>query len=772
MLLAGFLPVGVAPLCAQDATALRLRETELVQRATSGLHAVADALQDQKQHGRALALRREIWLDYDEHDQQARERSGFVRVGALWRKDDNKLVLDRDLKARRSKLRRIDRDLDKLCKQLLAEHRAIAEGWAALGDAERAAVHWRRVLRFQPGDEAAARALAIREFEGFTGSATELQMLRRGRAIRGAVDWLNRQSFPVEPLRERRLDLLEQASIAHVGVQSEFFTVWGSLPIDQLETIACDCERSLLLAHTLFAVSGGQVFTPARRRNLVFCADQAQYEAAMAVVENQFSPERFRFLRDEVDQCFVEHGGESLRLHKVVDQFAVARDQAVRGVMQDAVGVLAEGMWEGIGHAACGFLFGRTLTFLLEQQSQRTSADWTPKTLAPDLDVWMQIAQESAWAKSDTRTSELVLISAARFTTEQRVKAWAICHYLVHWRPHYVRELDRSRGHAIHTAPDVEAEFLRRTGYELPKIDLQWRAFWARGDELRAAMARDPVSGDEGESRRTIERSRALVDAVNAHRAAGRVGPIGYFLDANSDFAAVRSYRKALQKARREQQKRDRQQRKGRKVEPVEMPRPPAAIDRTVLFSTAAEPLAAVRGWMMRPDLRDQLLHPGRDLLAVPADGGGLLLGTALPAQPTLRGLPITWPRDRQRAVPGSARAGDLGRRAMAALGSAGLAPDDVVGAPLTLHFARRIKPAVLEGVQATAFDGNRPIAGVVVAYGQPLPDGAPESADGCVAFLPLKPLRAGARVEVRWQLPSVVLPKGLQMAAVVFTVE
>ena len=37
-----------------------------------------------------------------------REKSGFVKVGDLWRKDDKKLVFDRDLKAKRSKLRNND----------------------------------------------------------------------------------------------------------------------------------------------------------------------------------------------------------------------------------------------------------------------------------------------------------------------------------------------------------------------------------------------------------------------------------------------------------------------------------------------------------------------------------------------------------------------------------------------------------------------------------------------------------------------------------------
>jgi len=795
--LAYFLMVlcAAAALRAQDATTLAVRESELNKRAVEGLHAIADAFQNEKQHARALPLRREIWMHYDEDDKVARAKTGFVQVGSLWRKDNNAVVIDRDLNGKRSKIRRVEREWEKLAKELCDEHRALAEGWTKIGERDKALPHWRRVLRFLPGDEAAANELAIREFEGFTGTADELQMLRRGRSIEGAVDWLNRYPFPVEVLDGERFDLLEKAGLTCNGVRSEYFTVWGTLPVDDLTTIARDCERALLLAYTLFGVHGGEAFAPRRHRDMVFTVDKAQYAAAMDVCKGQFTADRFRFLRDDVDQCFVYHGGTEWRLHTMNGDMALARDQAVRGVMQDATGVVTDGLWEGIGHAACGFLFGRTLTFLLEQQSERTAASFTPTALAPDLDVWMQIAQESAWAKSDTRTSELVLLKAARFTTEQRVKAWAMCHYLLHWRPDYVLELEASKTPAANTPPDVEAEFLRRTKYELPKIDADWRTFWGRGDALREAMARDPLPAEKEPSRAAIERMRDVVDVVNEQRAAWRVGPIGYYLDAGPDFLATRRYEKALQKAQKEQQKRDKLREKGKQVEPVVMPAPPHAVGRTVLFSQADDAIACVRGWLARPDLRDKLLHPGRELLAVPSDAGAYLLGVALPAIATTRGAPLAWPRDKQRAIPGSVAFDALDARARAALAQQGKAAGDTVGMPCTLHFCRAIAENLMQGVQCRAYDNERAVAGVLVRYGRGVDgddpkdgeekDGGAEGADaepqppqelpfadGCVAFVPLEPLRKGARIELRWVVPSTLLARDQRVGPVVFTVE
>jgi len=216
---------------AQDEASLELREAALDETAVAGLHAAADALEEHKQHARALQLRRVIWMDYDEDDARARERTGFVKVGRSWRVDEAAVVMDRDLTAKKSKLRKAERALDKLNKQLVEEHRELAVAWAALDRPARAARHWRRVLAMAPGDRRASEALAIQEFEGFTGTADELRMLRRGRALFLACDWLNRAEFEVELLPDARLPLLEAAGLAHAGVRSEHFHVLSLIHI-------------------------------------------------------------------------------------------------------------------------------------------------------------------------------------------------------------------------------------------------------------------------------------------------------------------------------------------------------------------------------------------------------------------------------------------------------------------------------------------------------------------------------------------------------------
>jgi hypothetical protein len=759
-LLAASLCVPVAAQAA-DAAALTEREHQLAARAVEGLHTVADAMQAQKQHHRAFELRRELLLEYSADDAKAREKCGFSQVGDHWRADPTLLVLDRDLTGDKKDLRKIDQQLETLGRELVTEHRALAEGWTRLSDLTRATLHWQRVLRWAPKDKAALAALQLATFEGFRGDALQMRMLRRARTIRGAVDWLLRAEFKVEVLTGGNHALLQATSVPHTGVRSEHFEIWGSLAGPQLVEIAQFAERALLLCDTLFGTCTGEPFRPVRHRDFVFVHTTAAYHQVLDHCAAQFDSGRLAFLKNDVEQAFVEQGGVLWRLYSAVKGRDVDLDQTVRAVVQDASGIDTDGLWEGLGHAACGFLFGRTLTFLLEQQTQRTSASSTSTVLSPDLATWRQIAEASAWARSDSRTSELVLLSAARFQNEQRVKAWAISDYLLHWRPELLLELDRCRSDAVRTPPEIEAEFLRRTGYDLTRIDREWREFWAKGQDLRAAMAKDPVGDEKAPEHAARVRARSLVDAVDEARRAVQRGPIGFYVATSPGAQEVRQYVDAKAKAE------VRQKKKPKEVVPI--PEPPAALGTTVFWSNGKTPEAAVAEWLLRPAARDVLLHPGRSLAGSALAADDWLLDVSEPAEPTRRGDPLSWPRAGQVGVPGAATVGQLGSRGAAALQAAGKQPTDTVGVPLSLHFFRAAKRATLDAVRCRVFVQNLAAEGVVVVYGG---DEDPDGADGCVAFVPFAPLAPGAQVEVLWDLPAELLPPDTRFPAVTFTVQ
>lgn len=737
---------------AQDAASLQERSRQLAVRATAGLHALADAYAAQKRHGEALALRTEIWQEYAPADAKAREKTGFVAVGDTWRRDETKVVLDADIKGGDAKaIKKADAQWQALQKELLAEHRALAAGWQRLGDGARAGGQWRRVLRFAPGDKEAAGALALQPFDGFTGTAEDLALFRRGRAIRLASDWLRRAAFATRPLAEPQ-PLLAAAGVAHAGVASRHFRVWGSLPPEDLATIAQDCERARLLAATLVGAWGGSSFGPGRRRDLVYVR-ASEYEAAIERCRDQFDAARLQFLKTAVTFAFVDTAAGPVRLHKSELGMAANRDMAVRGVVCDALDIRTEGMIEGVGHAACGFLFDRTLTFLVEQQKDRTAASWTQRALVPDIAVWAQMAEESAWAKSDTRTSELVLLQAARFTTDQRVKSWAVVHYFAHWRPDLIQAIDRLPGKDVRTPPEVEAACLRATQVDLAKADAEWREFWARGGALRAAMAADPIPGEKEKGRAEALRARSLADAVNAARAAAGIGPVGWFVASGPDALGAKAYDEQLRKAEAERDKR--RKAKAKDAEAVALPAPPASFDATVLYARAETADAAVARWLADPARRELVLHPGRELFGCSPYAGAWILDVAQPARAPTGGLPTCWPSAGQAGLPAAVPVTDLAPALQAQLTAAGVPAGGTVGAPLTLHFWRSLAAADLAAVSCRVFAGNVPVEGVFVAGGAA--SGLPP---GSCAFVPRVPLPSGAAVEAHWALPKSVLGK------------
>jgi hypothetical protein len=719
-------------------------------RAIVALHAAADALAAQKQFGQAVALRQRILEQYGGNDEKALTQLGYVKVGDLWHRDADKVIQDRDLKGEPKALKKVEADWAKAQQELVKAHRRAAEALAAAAKPELARLQWQRLLLYAPGDPKATASLQLEGFEGFKGSAAELHLLRRSRTIRLALDYLKRKAIATEPTKSKTLELLEGAKLAHRGVASAHFQVWGTMQEKDLVLAAQFAERSLLLARTLFGTASGSIFVPATLRDIIMVSDRGAYGQVLDACASQFDAERLKFLKESVEISYVKAGERELRLYLINAGVPLLQDQAVRGVMQDATGLHTHGLWEGIGHAACCLFFDRTLSFLIEQQKERTVTAYKPRPLVPDLGVWREIASESSLTKSDTATSQLVLLHAAKFSSEERVKAWAMCDYILRWRPELIAELDASRTDAIHDPDAIANEFKRRTRVDLAQVDGEWRDLWARGKALREAMVAEPMGSKE-----EVVAARAVCDAINDARTAADVGPLGFYVSHSVDaLTAVRWY-EDVAKAEKEAQ------REPGKPAPASlpMPPPPPALGHSLLGWRGQDPATAVAVWMLQPGTRDTLLHAGRGLIGIAKGKQGIVLDLAEPALPARTGLPFVYPRAGQAGIAAAGKVSQLGDRLAAKLGKAGKKPDDWIGFPLSLHFLRMLTPDEVEAVSCQVSADGIEVDGVLeCAQGEPATQ---DQAPGCFVFVPLQSLPAGKTIRVEWTVPKDLLPKG-----------
>ncbi|MBL8726166.1 MAG: hypothetical protein JNK49_19125 [Planctomycetes bacterium] len=760
----------IAPSCAQEkpaaaASGFAAQEQQLAQRAVGLLHGAAEAFAAARQHARAVALRRELLREYAHQDPKALTALGYVQKGDQWLPDPNQLVPDQDFAGDKKLLRAADTLWTAAQKELGAAHRALALAASKSGALGPAMRHWRRVQRFLPKDAAAAAALAEHSFEGFGGSAAELAMLGRARVLRDACDFLRQWPAAVTAVGPGTQPLLQRAGITHRSCRSEHFAVAGTLPDEQLSAVAQWAERAYFLSFTLFGVPNGVPFRPQRVRSLVLVADPATYGRVLDGCRDQFDAARLEFLKTQVDLAYLDVDGESVRFLKTKGGLDEALDQAVRGVVQDAAGLTSEGLWEGLGHAACAFLFDRTLTFLLEQERGPTSAGGRSELLKPDMATWRALAERSAFSASDTRSSELVLVHAARFRSEQRVKAWALCDYLCHTGPEQLFALDAAARQERATPPLVETHFAAATGRELATLDAEWRAFYAQQADLRAAMVADPLGEATAKDRKQRELARRCLFALSAQRVAAGTGPLGGQWSERGPLVAALAYA-ASRHAAEAKAAQD-----PKVVQPL--PEPPAELGTQVLLARGSKPEAAVAGWWLRPVWRDALLHPGRGLLGLRAADGACAVALQPPEFAVRSGPPRTWPRAGQTAVPGAVRADQLGPRAQAALARAGIGSDSLVGVPLTLHCHRELPVGELRSVRAEVYVGNHQVDGVLVVYGDELDAvGAPDQAPGLVAFVPLQPLPANTVCEARWTPPPSLLERKVPFPAVAFTTQ
>ena len=427
---------------------------------------------------------------------------------------------------------------------------------------------------------------------------------------------------------------------------------------------------------------------------------------------------------------------------------ALVNDYTVRGMSQDVTRTLNIGLWEGIGHAAVGWFFNRTLTYTLDLSNANTVAgSGRQMTVSADMASWIRVANEMVWEGTRVPAARIPLLKPDNMKVPERVKAWSLIDYVFRRDPQFYFALEKTTKRGAKGMDQVSAAFKGQTRLSLEELDEQWRLFWAKGEDIRATM-RGAEQRNEMPVRRAINtlRRSAELPLLGARRVESSTA-LGLATFVPNYMKAVKRRAKLMEES-------------AKKAKEVEIPiPPPGEPDFVVAWNADAD--KALERLLASPGCRDVLINPHRMLVSlfVEKEFVGCDL-RPLPGRAPKKLAGLAFPFDNATDVPCSVDLADLGDTLGTALIAAAAedgANVEVVGYPITLHTFAPL-PFTPQGT-CVVRAGDAEISGRMI-----LPRTAIEGtlldrrieAPGMFVFLPDAPLPSGVRVTVEWTVPTV----------------
>lgn len=687
---------------------------------------------------------RDIWLEivaeYHSDDEVARKALGFVRQGTVWQKDPNFEQPGQD-NPNAAVASMLTQRWEVLAKKLGDGHRALAQQLEAKSES-RARYHYRRALRFLPGDQKAIAGTGSSQFEGLTGDAVDIALLQRSRKMERAITKLLAQKFPVKPVASGTTHrAFDKAGRSYPGFETEHFTVWGDWEPEVLQEAAVFAERALAFCQD--AYQGFDGFPPkgGRPRHLAFFKQKDTWAHIVRAHADSIGKQDVEFTIQNASATTLPLGPDALHLAGV-DDSAVVYDQAVRWVAWDYSGLRSDGMREGIGHAIVGMFFGRNLVFTVGQEQQKGTVSGkreAQKLLLPDLETWGELAVELAWSKTGTSAAKLPLVKAAQFPSDARIKAWSFCDYLLRRDPALLQTLDRCGAKARHEG-DVLEEFRGKAPVPLEALEEGWRRFWTEDTPLRRAI-KNKVTPLEA----TSKEAPAWLSRFNELRAMYQAPEVGWSAQLSTDCRMHVDYLKKNKDQRGADKEhtqvagKDGFTNAGRTF-----------AERAIVWTRDKDPKKATELWMALPGYRNAILNRNIDTVGIYADSGIVVLdvtrGRAASNQATMALFPfanVTGGRFKD-PVPSAVDVDLLGPEVQNLLRREKRDKQKQVGFPLSIHFYGGNSGEVQCHVTAN----GQPVPGWLVAANGPI---GRTSAGGMWVFYPAEPLKKGVDIKAVW---------------------
>lgn len=728
-------------------------EAALVAQASKKLNDYAKDCLDSGFPQRAEEVWRELLAEYDSDDATARAALGFKAVGKAWARDPEFQYPQAGTPVP-AKAKALRKRWDALSGELAKLHLDLAQTLAAANQVDRANYHFDRVLRFQPGEPKAAAARGVVTADGASGTDMELAMLKRVKVIRRALGDANARQFKVQPT-EQRPDALANVGAKLTAFAGPNVVCYGNIDPAILQECVRVAERSLVFTKAVLA--GYAAFPGGEQvKHLVFCRDEATYDAVLNANVARFGGSA-AFLREHrPGATMMSDGGLVAFMRTPTD--AVAYDLAARYVAQGFAGLRCDAMVEGMGHAIVGLLLGRNLAFTIgEDKGNETVAGRARrrKLEVPDIDVWRELAVESAWESTGTAAAQLPFLQAASFPTDARIKSWSFVYFLLLRDPELIRRLDESPSDKVRTALHLRETFTARTGIHIDLLDRQWREFWTKDTPVLRVLrggetgALESVSDDAGDWVAAISSLRTAIES--AHKGLG--------------LRAVQwseAYSEAC-KLHADWLERNRSERGPGREDSIDLASDGATPElalfaaQSLTYTGALKSDKAVEQWLTWPGFRHVLLNPG--LHTVGAYVAKSIVVLDVHRGVTLeQGYGFAFPFPSAQGLPHDVELVELGPEARRFLEGKGV-KGKRVGYPITYH---RFTPG--GGLETTPgfyqcellANGKKTVPGAIFIdeHGSKRSSGR-----GLVVFFPLQPLEKGASYTYRWTLGGKAEP-------------
>lgn len=627
------------------------------------------------------------------------------------------------------------REYESMSKRLAAAHRRKAKEWAKADRTDKSRFHYQMLLRWVRQDAEAETALRLKAVGALSGTDLEETIYNNSKKIEAAVTAQAKINYQVQRLTDSKQPLLDKAQVEYVTVKSKHFTLRGDPDQEEdLKEALVWAERALHVVEVAFPKSAFP--NDATRWNAEWCYFVAKDTYKQVLRANAEMVPNLEWKLENTSTSGL--GGIVVG---ATGSKKVLQDACVRQVAQTWSRFGSAGLREGIGHTFVGMVFNNNRLFSvdLEKQQGTTASEEDRQYTSPDFDVWKDLNLELAWKNTGgVPARDLPFCEAAKFTNQQRIKAWSFSDYMMRRDPVLLQKMDRlaltMRGqNARVSSVEFADEFAKKYGLSLAELDKGWEDFWTEASPvLKAIRNNQPPLASISKG---VEKWLAALN--KARKEHGKI-PVKWSANLSKrcrDHAVYLRDNKDLRGPEHEHTQ-------DAEVGGTHLGAMFAQMAIVETNTSLGRAKKMFKRWMNIPGYRDALLNNYIGAIGLFTEGKILVMNTVsalgAPASKSARGY-FAHPRDGMRGIPGDVAVADLGPELQAVLAKQGKGDLKRVGYPLTMHFGVGISGDRASYKCTVSTDRGKRIDGVIVMDSGKI---RRTTAPGVVTFYPFEKIK------------------------------